>query len=178
MNGIHPMPLSTDTIFRSGWRSNIPEYALLRSTRELFWKSDAPPIAGFTYSSWLGQYVVPKYVSDVWLAPMWKCTGRGNSSHTSQNGAPSGLPRSGDPESCGSEVMFRPRYPIAAQRFASRTHSSTLHAGMIGMGTSRPFDDSCVSAKASLYSCTHSNTSSWSRTVFTRFWPPRPIEFG
>jgi hypothetical protein len=25
MNGTQPMPLSTDTILRSGWRSNIPE---------------------------------------------------------------------------------------------------------------------------------------------------------
>ena len=74
--------------------------------------------------------------------------------------------------------MFTPRYPIAAQRFASRTHSSMLHAGMIGMGTRRPFDASCVSANASLYNWTHSNTSAWSRTVFTRFCPPRPIEFG
>ena len=54
------------------------------------------------------------------------------------------------PSPAGPTVMFTPRYPIAAQRFASRTHSSMLHAGMIGMGMRRSFDDSCTSASASL----------------------------
>ena len=77
---------------------------------------------------------------------MWKWTGRWRSAHTSQSGSQSRWARSGEPASCGSEVMFTPRKPRPAQRSASRTHSSMLHAGSTGIGRNRLFDHSCSSA--------------------------------
>ena len=65
---------------------------------------------------------------------MWKWTGRCRSAQTSHSASQSRWARSGDPASWGSEVMFTPRKPRPAQRSASRTHSSMLHAGRTGIG--------------------------------------------
>ena len=86
----------------------------------------------------------------VTLAPMWKCTGSWSSAHTSQNGSQARLARSGAPRSCGSDVMFTPRMPSAATRFASATQVSTSHAGMSGIGRSRLPDSAWISAIRSL----------------------------
>ena len=47
MNGIQPTPLSTETIFRSGWRSNIPDRIRLVTTRALPMKRSEPQMASF-----------------------------------------------------------------------------------------------------------------------------------
>ena len=49
MNGIQPTPLSTDTIFRSGWRSNIPERIRFVTTRALPMNSKVPPMASLVF---------------------------------------------------------------------------------------------------------------------------------
>ena len=49
MNGIQPTPLSTDTIFRSGWRSNIPDRITFVTTRALPMNSNVPPIASLVF---------------------------------------------------------------------------------------------------------------------------------
>ena len=86
----------------------------------------------------------------VTLAPMWKCTGSSRSEQTSQNGSQARLARSGAPRSCGSDVMFTPRAPSPATRFASCTHASTSHAGMSGRGRRRLPESAWISAIASL----------------------------
>ena len=101
MKGIHPTPLSTETIFSSGWRSKMPERIPLITTRALPMKSIVPPMAGLTLSCCEGQGYFPKKVIPVTLAPMWKCTGSCESAHTSQNGSHARLARSGAPRSCG-----------------------------------------------------------------------------
>ena len=81
---------------------------------------------------------------------MWKWTGSRRSWHTSQNGSHAGSAKSGEPVSCGSEVMLTPRKPRPAMRSASRTQAATSHAGMTGIGMKRFPDHSCSSAMASL----------------------------
>ena len=84
------------------------------------------------------------------LAPMWKCTGSCSSVHVSQNGSHARLARSGAPRSCGSDVMFTPREPLAATRFASATAASMSHAGMSGSGSRRLPESAWISAMPSL----------------------------
>ena len=86
----------------------------------------------------------------VTLAPMWKCTGSSRPEQASQNGSQARWARSGAPRSCGSDVMFTPRAPSPATRFASRTHSSTSQAGISGRGRRRLPEPAWISAMASL----------------------------
>ena len=55
MNGIHPVPLSTETTLSSGNRSSIPEQMMFTTTRALPMNSSVPPMASFVSSSWEGQ---------------------------------------------------------------------------------------------------------------------------
>ena len=111
---------------------------------------------------------------------MWKCTGSWSSAHTSQSGSQARLARSGEPRSCGSEVMLTPRSPRrgAALRLAhadvdvprrherhragSRLPELRLHLGHARRCRSRR------RACAARSSC----------TMLPRFLPPRPIVFG
>ena len=49
MNGIQPTPLSTETIFRSGWRSNTPDRIMFVTTRALPMNNIVPLIASCVF---------------------------------------------------------------------------------------------------------------------------------
>ncbi len=49
MNGIQPTPLSTETIFSSGYRSKIPERITLVTTRALPMNRSVPPMASLVF---------------------------------------------------------------------------------------------------------------------------------
>ncbi len=86
----------------------------------------------------------------VLLEPMWKCTGMFRSEHTCHSGSQARLARSGDPASCGSEVMLIPRNPSPAALFVSSMQRLTSHAGIRVIGMKRFPDVSIISAMASL----------------------------
>ena len=113
-------------------------------------KSSVPPMASLVFSACEAQGYWPKNVIAVWLAPMWKWTGRCSSQHTSHSGSHSRLARSGAPRSWGSDVMFTPRAPSPATRRASCTHVVTSHAGISGSGNSRLPESAWISAMPSL----------------------------
>ena len=177
MKGTQPIPLSTDTILSFGKRSKRPEKMVLMTTRALPMKSMEPPMAGLTNSSWDAQKYSPKKFIAVRLAPMWKWIGSSRSAQTSHSGSQARLARSGDPRSWGSEVMLMPRRPSSATRCASRTQPSMSQAGRIGMGRSRLFVRSWISARESLKISTHRRRSTASLTS-ARACPPSPRAFG
>ena len=51
MNGIHPTPLSTETIFSCGCRSSMPLRMMFVTTLALPMKSSVPPMASLVSSS-------------------------------------------------------------------------------------------------------------------------------
>ena len=59
MKGIQPQPLSTETIFKSGCRSSMPELMMLTTTRALPTNSSVPPMASAVSSCWDGHGYVP-----------------------------------------------------------------------------------------------------------------------
>src|SRR4051794_31546289 len=86
MNGIQPMPLSTETNFRVGNRSSSPEVIRLQITRALEMNIIVEPTASLLSADIDGHGEEPNQSMLASLAPMWKFTGSCLSAQNSQSG--------------------------------------------------------------------------------------------
>src|SRR5262245_47465869 len=100
-NGIQPTPLSTETTFKVGNCSSMPERNRFTRTRAF----DMNMTTDENASAWgdvrSPQNKVEPNDMDSSLAPTWKFTGRSSARQASQSGYQCGSPRCGRPCTCG-----------------------------------------------------------------------------
>src|SRR6266446_2146399 len=96
-NGTHPVPLSTETMLRSGCRSSTPPIVMFRMILQLLKNNTGLATVMLAARPIDSHGLLQNDATPDDEAPIWKFTGSSFSMHASQNGFQASCARSGVP---------------------------------------------------------------------------------